>query len=138
MTHEGLVSLILSIPLGIISGLYAGLIVARYQRFSDLRSRVLWLIREIDFMQEGSRMTFPKRKETPELLLISSDFRFLRHTQAADESLQLLKEIDESIYGASKGTLDYETFERRYSEWQDRGRNLGPNLFWILRLWGGL
>ena len=138
MNNDAWVSLVMSIPVGILSGLYAGLIVARYQRFSDLRSKVLRIIREIDFVDEIERIAFPKRTELVELTLVASDFFFLKHERAGDETLRLQSEISESLRLGSQGELDYATFDRRYSDWQKRGRRLSPNLFWILRLWGGL
>jgi|ERR1039457_1700953 hypothetical protein len=133
-----ILSLILSLPVGVISGLYSGLIVARYQRFSDLRTRVLRIIREIDFIQEGSKFVFPRRKEVSELFFIASDFFFLSHERAGEETLRLEAEITETLRKASRGGIDFEAFNSIYLSWQERGRHLGPSLVWILRLWGGL
>lgn len=138
MSSESLIALLLGVPVGIISGLYSGLIVARYQRFSDLRSQVLRIIREIDFIKENSRIDFPKRKDVPELTLIASDFFFLRHVRAGESTLRLQKEISEALYLASRGKISYETFESQYASWQDSGRRLRPNPIWLLRFWAGL
>lgn len=138
MNAETLISLLLGIPIGVISGLYSGLIVARYQRFADLRSQVLRVIREIDFIKEESRIAFPKRKDVPELFLVASDFLFLKHRRAGESTLKLASEINEALYLASNGNIDYEVFQARYSAWQDAGRSLGPSPIRLLRLWSGL
>jgi hypothetical protein len=138
MSTETLISILLGIPIGVISGLYSGLIVARYQRFADLRLQVLRVIREIEFTKEESRIDFPRRKGVPELVIVASDFLFLKHRRAGESTLQLASEIEEALYLASKGKIGYEVFHARYSGWQDAGRSLGPNPIPLLRLWSGL
>ena len=138
MSAETLISFLLGIPVGVISGLYSGLIVARYQRFADLRSQVLRVIREIDFIDEASRINFPRRKDVPELILTASDFLFLKHRRAGENTLRLASEITEALNLASKGKMEYEVFQVRYSAWQHAGRSLSPSPSRLLRLWSGL
>jgi hypothetical protein len=138
MSRENLIALILSVPVGIISGLYSGLLVARYQRFSDLRSQVLRIIREIDFVDQNSQINLPRRREVPELSLIAGDFIFLQHAKAGKRTLCLQKEISEALYLASIGKLDYQAFEKQHSCWQDAARRLRPNPICLLRFWAGL
>jgi hypothetical protein len=127
MSRETLIGLILGVPVEIISGLYSGLIVARYQRFADLRSQVLRIIREIDFVVETSHVKLLRRKDVPELSLIASDFVVLRHSKATKKTLCLQKEISETLYLASMGKVSYESLEKHYASWQDHARKLRPN-----------
>ncbi len=138
LTCESWILLFSSVPVGIISGLYAGLIVVRYQRFSELRTKVLHIIREIEANKDGSTVILTRRTDVPELSSISSDFAFLKHHGAWTKTRQLQSEISETLYLVSKHSVDYETFENRCDNWQIRGRKLKPNLLRILRLWGGL
>jgi hypothetical protein len=138
MSCENLIALIFSVPVGILSGLYSGLIVARYQRFSDLRSQVLRIIREIDFVDENGQINLPRRKDVPELSLIAGDFMFLRHAKAGKRTLCLQKEISEALYLASLGKVNYETLEKQHASWQDDARRLRPNPICLLRFWAGL
>ena len=138
MSQESWIALLISVPVGIVSGLYSGLIVARYQRFSELRARLLRIVREIDFMGDQQRIIFPARKDVPELTLIASDFFFLKHAGAGDETLRLEAEIKNAIYLGSHGKIDSETFSEKFSAWQSAGRRLKPNLIQLLRLRGGL
>lgn len=138
MSQEGWIALLMGVPVGIISGLYSGLIVARYQRFSELRARLLRIIREIDFIGDEKRITFPARKDVPELTPIASDFFFLQHTDAGEQTLRLQTAIKEAIYLGSLGRIDSELFGEKFLEWQEGGRRLKPNVLQLLRLWGGL
>jgi hypothetical protein len=130
-----ILGLILSFPVGVISGLYSGLIVAQYQRFADLRAQALQIIREIDFIEEGPKIIFPRRKDVPEFTTISSYLRFLGHSHAADQVLRLQSEIADVIYHASHGRMTFEPFSKCYVEWQKKGRSLKPSVLWIL--WPG-
>jgi hypothetical protein len=138
MSKETILSLLLSIPIGIISGLYAGIIVARYQRFADLRLQAKKLILEIDFIWEDPRMFFPRRKETPEFSTISSDFFFLGHKSAGTKVLEVWQDIQRNITNASAGRVNSESFNEKYINWQNEIRALSPEMLPILRIWGGL
>lgn len=138
MTNETILSLLLSVPIGIISGLYAGIIVARYQRFADLRLQAKKLILEIDFIWEDTKMVFPRRKEVPEFSTIASDLFFLGHKSAGTKVLEVLQDIQRDIAEASAGRVNFEYFNEEYGNWQHQIRSLSPEMIPILRIWGGL
>lgn len=138
MSQETILGLLLSIPIGIVSGLYAGIIVARYQRFSDLRLQAKQLILEIDFVWENKKMIFPRRNETSGFSTISSDLFFLSHKSAGSKILEIRQDIERNIAEASAGQISYELFHENYVGWQHEIRSLSPEMLPILRIWGGL
>lgn len=138
MSQETIFGLFLSVPIGIISGLYAGIIVARYQRFADLRLHANKLVLEIEFMWEGTKMVFPHRKETPEFFTISSDLFFLGHKSAGTKVCEIQQDIQRIILEASAGRISSELFSENYISWQRKIRALSPEMLPILRIWGGL
>lgn len=138
MSKETILSLLFSIPIGIIGGLYAGIIVARYQRFADLRLQAKKIILEIDFIWEDTKMVFPRRKETPEFSTIASDLFFLGHKSAGASVLGLMQGVHHCIQDASLGRIDSKSFSDKYSTWQHQILSLSPAMLPILRIWGGL
>jgi hypothetical protein len=72
MSLDSILSLLLGIPIGLVSGLYTGLIVTRYARFAELRNEVLRIIRSIDFMREESRINITNDQDVPKFVLIAS------------------------------------------------------------------
>lgn len=138
MSQETILSLLLSIPIGIIGGLYAGIIVARYQRFADLRLQAKKIVLEIDFIWEETKTVFPRRKETPELQAIATDLFFLQHKSAGNSVLELSQSIHTSITDVELGRMNSKTFADRYQSWQHQMRSLAPSTWQILRIWGGL
>lgn len=138
MTDETLLSVLLGIPPGIIGGIYAGLIVARYQRFADLRSELLRIIRGIDFMDENGRVRITENKDTADILHIAGDFAFLRHKHAFEIASGLNAEISSTNHQAKGGGLTYEQYSEQYRKWQHRARSISPNPLVLLRLWSGL
>lgn len=85
-----------SIVTSIISGLYTGLIVTRYTRFSSLRNESLRIIRTIDCMKEKDKILITNDKDVPNLCLIGSELLFLSHKKAGDKIFKLHKEITSS------------------------------------------
>ena len=138
MSNDTIFSLYLSIPIGLISGLYAGLVIARYQRFADLRLQAKKIILEIDYISEGTKMLFPHRQDTREFHIIASDLLFLGHTSAGIKMLEISQEIQQSISEAKSGTIDFKKFDEKYLSWQQSIRSLSPKMLQIMRLWGGL
>ncbi|WP_243385032.1 hypothetical protein [Geothrix alkalitolerans] len=138
MSAETLINLVVGISTGVATGLYSALIVARYQRFADLRAQLLKIIREIDTIHEGPHIIFPRRKEIPEFSSVACDFLFLQHRQAGDMTLRLSSEITTAMYLASNRKMDYESFSKSYSDWQDTCRNLAPSKKQLFQFWSGL
>jgi hypothetical protein len=106
MSNDSIISLFLGIPIGIISGLYTGIIVTRYARFAELRNEALRIIRSIDFMQESSFIQINNDHDVSRLILISSDMVFLRHSKAGELVNQLSKEIQSTNIAARSGQIN--------------------------------
>ena len=138
MSKETIISLLLSIPLGIISGLYAGVVVARYQRFADLRLQAKKVILEIDWIWEEDRMVFPRRTNVREFSTIASDLLSLSHKAAGTNVLEIQYSVTRTISEASDGRVNFEEFSESMGNWQYRIRSLAPQAFTILKIWGGL
>lgn len=138
MSNETAISVLLSIPLGIISGLYAGLIVARYQRFADLRLQAKKVILEIDWIWEEDRMIFPSRDNVRELSAIASDLLFLGHKIAGTNVLEIQDSATRIVSKARVGRVNFEEFSESFTDWQYRIRSLAPQALPILKIWGGL
>lgn len=136
---ETLLGVLLGIPPGIIGGIYAGLIVARYQRFADLRSEILRIIRAIDFiMDQDDQVQIKTNKDIADLLYIAGDFAFLRHKNAYMITATLSNEISDSNYQAKSGMLGYDKYSEKHKKWQQQARSISPNPFVLLWLWSGL
>ena len=138
MSTDTVISLLLGIPLSIITGLYSGAILSRYVRFSELRNEVLRIIRKIDFTQEQHGLSISKNDDVAKLILISSDLYFLKHRKAAETVNSIRAEIDEISMNASIGRLKVGAFEQNYSNWQHMARTLPPNKLVLWSLWAKL
>ena len=138
MTNDTLVGVLLSIPPGIIGGIYAGLIVARYQRFADLRSELLRIIRAIYFMDENGRVKIKENKDIADILHIAGDFAFLRHKCAFEATSVLNKEISSTNYQAMGGGLTYDQYSAQYKKWEQQSRSISPSPLVLLQPWSGL
>jgi len=138
MPTDSTISLLLSLPIGIIGGLYSGLIVTRYSRFADLRNEALRLIRRIDYMQEGDLVVFSNNEHISELLYISSDLLFLKHRKAGTQISQLLQDIYSSTQDAETGKIDSTDYSNLHGEWQETARKLPGNKLVLWSLWGNI
>ncbi|WP_306590045.1 hypothetical protein [Geothrix sp. 21YS21S-4] len=138
MSTETILSLAISIPLSVLCGLFSGLVVARYQRFSDLRYQAKKVIWEIGFVSEGDHLEFPSRTEAPELSSIASELLFLKHREAAETLLRLHAGMYGSIQDARMGRISFEKFNKIYGGWQESIMAISPNMRQLLRLRGGL
>jgi len=138
MSSDTIISLLLGIPLSIITGLYSGAILSRYVRFSELRNETLRIIRTIDFMQEADGVSISKTDDIAKLILISSDLYFLKHRKAAQTVNAIRSDIDKISRHASIGRLKVGAFEQNYSNWQNMARTLSPNKLVLWSLWAKL
>lgn len=138
MINETIIGVLLGIPPGILGGIYAGLIVARYQRFADLRSELLRIIRSIDFMDDNGRVQITESKDISDILHIAGDFAFLRHKYAFETASALNSAISSTHYQAMSGGLSFDQYSEHYKRWQQQARSISPNLLVLLRLWSGL
>lgn len=135
MSYDIIISLLLGIPLSIITGLYSGAILSRYVRFADLRNETLRIIRTMDFMQKSEGVFISKTDDVAKLILISSDLYFLKHQTAAAIVNTIRADIDEISMHARVGRLKVEAFEQNYSNWQNMARTLPPNKLVLWSLW---
>ena len=138
MTSDSIVSLLLGIPLSIVTGLYSGAILSRYIRCGDLRNETIRIIRTIDFTQETGGVSITKTDDVAKLSLISSDLYFLEHRKAAEIVNAIRSDIDEMSVHAGTGRLKIEAFEKHYLNWQSMARTLPPNKLVLWSFWAKL
>ena len=139
MSIDSFVSLLLGIPIGLISGLYTGLIISRYARFAELRNEVLRAIRRINFMQEETFIRIMHGSDIQgSLTLVAADLLFLVHRKAGAQVQSLAIEIAQVNQLAMTGQLIVEQYGSHYADWQERARELPPNMWVIWSLWGKL
>ncbi len=138
MQSDTIISLILALPIGVITGLYSGLIVSRYIRFSDLRNELLRIIRSIDFVQEEKHIYIFNDQDIVKIPLIASDLFFLQHKKAGEIVCDLRKAIDQTKILAIAGEMDISMYEEAYSQWQKMANKLPPNRLVLFSLWSNL
>ena len=138
MSADSILSLLLGIPIGIISGLYTGIIVTRYARFAELRNETLRIIRSIDFVHEAPKILVSNDQDVSKLALIASDLFFLSHRTAGEKVNELSKNIPATNYEARSGRISIGEYGDRYSRWQTIARELPPSKRVIWSLWGKL
>ena len=97
MSADSILSLLLGIPIGIISGLYTGIIVTRYARFAELRNETLRIIRSIDFVHEAPNILVSNDQDVSKLALIASDLFFLSHRTAGEKVNELRRVLDAAV-----------------------------------------
>ena len=138
MSKETIISLILAFPIGIITGLYSGVILSRFTRFSELRNEVLRIIRTIDFMQEQGKLVITNDRDVAKLTLVVSDLLFLKHKKAADIVARISSDIGEKKMHAETGCLKFDAYNSTYIEWQKSANAITPSKLVIFSLWGKL
>lgn len=138
MSFETIISLILGIPVGLVSGLYTGLIVTRYARFAELRNETLRIIRTIDFMQDGPKVDVSNDHDVPKLSLISSDLFFLGHRMAGEQTMKLSSEMSITNYSARAGKIGFKEYAEHYARWQKVALELPGNKRVLWSIWGRL
>lgn len=138
MSSDTFISLLLGMPLSIITGLYSGVILSRYVRFAGLRNEVLRIIRTIDFMQELGGVSISNTDDVAKLALISSDLYFLEHREAAEIVNAIRSDISEISMHAGVGRLKVAAFGQSHSNWQTMARTLPPNKLVLWSLWARL
>jgi hypothetical protein len=125
---------LLGLAVGVISGLYSGLVVTRMARFDALKNEMKRLILAIDFIGDEREVHFRVRKDMGDFSSIASDFGYLGHSKAANIALRLSSEIFSAV-GVNRQTV--EEIDTQYRDWQKRCRELRPNMKVIYspRLW---
>lgn len=122
-----LLSLTSSLPIGVIAGLYSGLIITRYSRFTSLRSEAIRIVRTIDHMAGNNNLDLTRTEELPKLFLIVSDLLSLKHRKAAGTLSTLNAAIMESNALAERGQIKSDEYDQRYLHWQKMIREMSPN-----------
>ncbi|CDU05636.1 conserved hypothetical protein [Vibrio coralliirubri] len=123
----------LNIVLSILSGIYAGLVVARFVKFEEIRSQVKKAIHEIDYMNEGvnGEYVIINQEDCGDLSLYYSDLLYLRHTSAAEIVGNLITAINHTKHTGHQSTGDVSDFHVR---WQGLVRKMSPNIWVLLSL----
>lgn len=138
MTCEALLSLVLGIPIGVVTGLYSGIIVSRYSGFAELRNQLLRIVRNIDYMEEQGRVDITNDQDVGKIQTIIGDLFFLKHMKAGEEMCSVLKSIDHMKMLAASGKTNISEYEKCYLEWQKTVRCLTLNRFILFSLWAKL
>lgn len=138
MSIDSIISLLLGIPIGVMGGLWSGIVVARYTRFSELRNEALRIIRRIDFMQDGEKIKVTNHEDISKFSLIASDFYFLKHQKAGQSISALSQDVLTINQSAANGTISMDNYKIAFLDWQNTVRMLSPKYSVILSLWGKL
>jgi ABC-type Fe3+-citrate transport system substrate-binding protein len=117
--------------IGLVSGLYAGLIIARVSKFEELRSELIRIIQSIDFIQNGETVEFNINKEIYIVTLISSEYYAMKHKEAAETVSKIRSEID-----TITNTIQHSTKEvhSSYKGWLENSHEYKPNIKSILKI----
>jgi hypothetical protein len=138
MSLDSVLSLLIGIPIGLISGLYTGLIVTRYARFAELRNEALRIIRAIDYMEEGDFVSISNNEDVPKLINVASDLLFLKHKKAGESVCEIHKDISEKTSEAIIGKINVSEFGESHSKWQKIARDLPGSKLIFWSLWGNI
>ena len=122
-----MVDLFINVGLGILSGVYAGLIVARFVKFEEIRTQVKRVIQDIDFMNEGpnGELVMISEPRIRDLHNCHSDLLYLQHESAAKVVGDLIAAISNVKHTAGQVTGDIGDF---YNVWQSMIRKIIPNI----------
>jgi len=115
----------------------SGVILARWQRFYQIRDDALRIIQMIDFVNEGGRVAFIRSPEVEKLTLLAGDFFRIRQSAAGEKLGMINQEIINYLYVTPAARSDYTAFERSYAEWQHTLRNLTGDAWGYLQMRSG-
>lgn len=127
MTKDALLGLLLSLPIGILSGLYSSLVVTKYARFSELRREALRIIRSINYIGGESHVSVQEPTNLASLALVASDFYSLGHRSAGNTVNSLYDIILSCNSSVVSGAMAPQTYAANHSEWQHQVRKIGPS-----------
>jgi hypothetical protein len=138
MTNEAWITLFASIPIGIISGLYTGIIVSKYARFAELRSEALRVVRGFNYIGDGQRISLLSGSELSDLSLIASELMQLGHKRAG----LVVREIENLAASARMSVeaskMQVEDLNISLLAWQRTLRRTGCNKLHLVWPFGGL
>lgn len=134
MTDIDITSILIGIPIALITGAYVNIVNSRYQKFSTLRIKTLNIIRSIDFMQESHGLDIKNDADLRKLTLISSELYSLGHEQAGNTVNEVRQHIEEISMHSKAGRLDAELFYINFATWQNTIRTMLPNKVALYRV----
>ncbi|SKA29534.1 Uncharacterised protein [Vibrio cincinnatiensis] len=125
-----MIEFLVNVFLSVLSGIYAGLVVARFVKFEEIRTRIKKVIYNIDFINDGPNGEYIliDRGNSNDLLLYISELLYLQHKSAANIVGGLMTSINHSKANPHQLTGDINDF---YPKWQEIARKLKPNI-WVL------
>lgn len=124
------IEILINLGIGLVAGIYAGLIVARLSKFEELKNEAKRIVWGIDFMSVNNSSTeMIKRSDTAKLLAISGELYFLKHRKAGDSINNLSSAIDGAFRKSPSHSNDIDVY---YRTWQKIIRELRPNMLSVL------
>jgi len=113
---KGLIEIVINLGVGLIAGIYAGVVVARVSKLEELKNEAKRIVWGIDFVSvNNSAPELIKRSDTSKFLDISSEMYFLKHKQAGNGINGLSKAIESVLREAPEHSNDIDIY---YSTWQ--------------------
>lgn len=95
-----------SLFLGVVSGLYSGVIVSRINRFSSLKSEVLNSFNNIDYLAFDDREKYLLNSSIKKIRQIANDFFRFGHFEAGEITLYAASELDKKLQILINGEVD--------------------------------
>jgi hypothetical protein len=124
--------ILINLGIGLVAGIYAGVVVARISKFEELKNEAKRIVWDIDFMSvNNSSPKLIKRSDTAKFLAISSELYFLKHNKAGNGINDLSRAIDSVFRKPPEHSNDIDIY---YSTWQKVIRELRPNMLSVLSL----
>ncbi|WP_344966011.1 hypothetical protein [Oceanisphaera sediminis] len=122
-----MMDILINILLSILSGIYAGLIVARFVKFEEIRTQVKRVVQDIDFMNEGpnGELVMINEPRIRDLHYCYSELLYLKHKNSADVVGSLITAISSTKIAPGQVTGDIGDF---YMVWQSMVRKMVPNI----------
>lgn len=119
--------ILINIILSILSGIYAGLIVARFVKFEEIRAQVKRIVQDIDFMNEGpnGELVIINEPKIRDLDYCYSELLYLKHKNSANVVGSLITAISNTKIAPFQATGDIGDF---YIVWQRMVREMAPNI----------
>jgi hypothetical protein len=108
-----------------VTGVSAGLVVARMAKFEDLRNEARRIIWAIDYIYDsGEPPRIIERRPAGDLLHISAELYALKHKAAGDAVSRLLQDVTTTRYSPPS---TFKAMEERYLGWQRTCREPKPD-----------
>lgn len=134
-----MVDVIISAIVGILTGGYSGLIVARYSYFCNIRGRVLGLIQRLEIMagDNASEMTLATLERSKvELVYISSELFRAKHLNAGVEVSVINKEVEKAYMKYKFQQKTAKELMKDYARWQSMANSMRPNVLHLFTIAG--